>query len=165
MTARDLAARIRQWCDADLDADVYPIEFICEEIRPAVEALAQDELAEVAHITAQRDSFRTAWETASRDSAEKGEAARRLADVLSDFIKTGSASADLLRYVRLLDCGPNHCRYCSAKAPEWKHSPTCLFAASAEWTLRAGELRTRFRDLLQDDETAALVERWRTPKE
>lgn len=40
MTARDLAARIRQWCSTDLEDDAYPLEFIGEEILPAVEALA-----------------------------------------------------------------------------------------------------------------------------
>ena len=40
-TVGELVARIDRWCERDSDEDRYPIEFICEVIRPALEAMLE----------------------------------------------------------------------------------------------------------------------------
>lgn len=50
---------------------------------------------------------------------------------------------ELLKHVRVLDCGAHYCRYCPAKSPAWEHAPHCPYEESQKRNDEARKLRAQ----------------------
>lgn len=57
-----------------------------------------------------------------------------------DLIDVVREAADLLRRVRVLDCGAHYCRYCPAKSPAWEHTTSCPYVESQREQTRARQV-------------------------
>lgn len=58
-------------------------------------------------------------------------------------------AVELLKHVRVLDCGAHYCRYCPAKSPEWEHTPSCPYEESQVVSERARVLRQKLSAALE----------------
>lgn len=90
------------------------------------------------HVLVRIDDFKT-LEAAFKLPAEPS--TRALEEENERLRKLATEAAEILKHVRVLDCGAHFCRYCPARSPEWEHMPSCPYEESQGLNTRASQLR------------------------